>query len=498
MQLTHSFLELLQQFAPVFTTPTHLTFIQILTGWIVSHRHRYITEIIFSGGNLGHGHWSRFHRFFSHSAWDMDVLLLHLAKLAVSILAPGATLSWAVDDTLCRKRGLSVYGAGMHYDPLISSRAKALVSWGHDWVVLCLIVERPIWAPTKVFALPIAMRLYRNRQGLTKGTAATGKGKTTTDQGQTSTGKRKTTTTTKARPPRAKASQPKGKTKIVAKTAADINHRTRPQLASELIRLVSNWFPNDQLVVSGDSAYGGRSVLSELPKNVHLISHVHPKGARYAPAPPRPPKSKGAPRKKGPRLPGMAEWAADLTKPWTELKFDQFGLHTTLQVKTQQALYYKSGGSRLLTIVLTRDGVGKRPDQMFYCTKLDWEVRQILSTYASRWAIECTFQNSKQLLGLEDPANRLHKAVLRTAPMAMVLYTLAVVWFHQGGYKLVEFPVRPWYGKKKRETKETSFADILTTLRRVSAEEKLATVVDNPTERKTWLRQMTELLVRAG
>ena len=57
----------------------------------------------------------------------------------------------------------------MHHDPLISSRAKPLVSWGHDWVVLCLIVVHPFWAPTKVFALPIAMRLYRNRQGLTKG-----------------------------------------------------------------------------------------------------------------------------------------------------------------------------------------------------------------------------------------------------------------------------------------------------------------------------------------
>ena len=86
-----------------------------------------------------------------------------------SRFSPGATFFWAVDDTLCRKRGLTLYGAGMHYDPLISSRAKSLVSWGHDWVVLTLIVAFPAWAPSKVFALPIAMRLYRNRQGLTKG-----------------------------------------------------------------------------------------------------------------------------------------------------------------------------------------------------------------------------------------------------------------------------------------------------------------------------------------
>jgi hypothetical protein len=169
MELTDSFLTLLQSFAPVFTVPTSQTFVAIVTGWILSQRHRYVTEVIFSSGRVGDGHWSRFHRFFSHAAWDIDIFSMHLAKLVVTILAPGAVLSWAVDDTLCRKRGLTLYGAGMHYDPLISSRAKALVSWGHDWVVICLIVAGPFWAPTKVFALPIAMRLYRNRQGLTKG-----------------------------------------------------------------------------------------------------------------------------------------------------------------------------------------------------------------------------------------------------------------------------------------------------------------------------------------
>ena len=248
MELTHSFLALLQNFDPVFTAPTYQTFVAIVTGWILSQRHRYITEVIFSGGHVGDGHWSRFHRFFSQAAWDIDHLSLRLTKLVVTILAPGATLLWAVDDTLCRKRGLTLYGAGMHYDPLISSRAKSLVSWGHDWVVLCLIVAFPFWAPTKVFALPVAMRLYRNRQGLTKGKKG-----------------------------RKKSPKPK----------PDPNHRSRPELALELIELVSRWFPNDELIITGDSAYGGRSVLSELPPNVHLISHVHPKGALYPTVPPK-------------------------------------------------------------------------------------------------------------------------------------------------------------------------------------------------------------------
>jgi DDE superfamily endonuclease len=455
MELIPSFVALLQHFSTVFTAPTYQTFALIVTGWLLSHRHRYITEVIFSCGRVGIGHWCRFHRFFSHAAWDLDTLSMSLAKLVATILAPGATLLWAVDDTLCRKRGLTLYGAGMHYDPLISSRAKTLVSWGHDWVVLCLILVHPFWAPTKVFALPIAFRLYRNRQGLTKGK--------------------------------------KGRAKAT-KTAPDPNHRTRPELALELILLAARWFPNDEIMVTGDSAYGGASILRHLPPNVHLISHVHPKGALYQPAPPKAAKTRGPARKKGDRLPGLAQWADDPNQPWSELKFDQFGFHATVAVKTIQALYYKAGRDRLLTIVLVRDLEGKRPDQMFYCTKLDWTARQILSAYACRWAIECTFENCKQLLGLEDPANRLPKAVERTAPLALILYSLVVVWFHRTGHESLRFPIRPWYPKKE----EPSFADMLTTLRRVSYEEKTARLLPNRSGLRAWITQLTALLSRAG
>jgi hypothetical protein len=190
----------------------------------------------------------------------------------------------------------------------------------------------------------------------------------------------------------------------------------------------------------------------------------------------------------------MAAWAEDSNQPWTELKFHQFGLHATLAVKTIQALYYKSGGDRLLTIVLVRDLKGGRPDQMFYCTKLDWDVRQILSTYACRWAIECTFENCKQLMGLGEQANRVPKAIERTAPMAFFLYSVVVVWFHQVGHKFVRFPFRPWYRRKQ----EPSFADMLTTLRRVSYDEKTEPLLSDRSRLKTWIAQLTELLSRAG
>jgi len=459
MECTESFKTLLFEFRCVFTAPTFQIFVYLMTGWVLTHRRRFVTELIWSSGCVHRGHHSRYHRFFSQAAWIPDVLCMVLARLVVRVFASTGLIELAVDDTLCRKRGLTVYGTGMHHDPLISSRAKALTSWGHDWVVLTFIIRCPFWAPTKVWSLPIAFRLYRNRQGVTKGK------------------KRKLN----------KRKQPKQQKR-------NPNHRTRPELAVELISLVASWFPTRRLLVTGDSAYGGQSVLQKLPANVDLISHVHPKGALYEPAPKPIPGKKGAHRKKGNRLPDMAAWADNSRQPWKKLAFNQYGLHATLLVKTMQALYYKAGKDRLLTIVLVRDVLGKRPDQMFYCTRLDWNAREVLSAYSARWSIEVAFENCKQLLGLEDPANRKEKAVRRTAPMALVLHSLIVVWFHQEGHRHLQFPDRPWYLRKE----EPSFADMLTTLRRRSWREKFRTLPIKSRLAKKALAQIIEFLSLAG
>lgn len=452
MHLTTSFQSILQRFRSVFTAPSFAVFLTVATGWCLCSRRRFITEVIQAGGAVHRGHHSRYHRFFSHAAWDIDDLWEALAYQLVDEFAPTGDLLIALDDTLCHKRGLSIFGAGMHHDPLISSRRKALVRWGHNWVVATLLVQGLPWAPSKVWALPILCRLYRNRQGCPKG--------------------------------------PKGQ-----KPPVDPNHRTRPELALEMIQQLAAMFADRRIVVVADSAYGGQSVLKHLPEKVDLISRVHGKAALYEPAPPRQPGQKGAPRKKGARLPGMVEWAEDQTQPWETIAFNQYGLHATLSVKSRPALYYKSGGTRLLTIVLTRDaGGGGRPDAMFYCTRLDWSVSQVLQTYAARWAIEVLFFNAKQFMGLEDPANRLEHAVQRTAPFGLVMYSVTVLWFHQEGHPHVRYPERPWY----RDKHEPSFSDMLSTLRRMSGAELLKDARGDPEREKTLLAQLLEVLDNAA
>ncbi len=154
MELTNSFEALLQSFAPAFTTPSFVTFRLLMTGWILSTRHRYVTDLIVSSDSVGHGHFSDYHRFFSQAAWQIDDLWRLLAKLIVDrLVGKDAVIVLAGDDTLCRKRGLGIFGTGMHHDALSSSRSKKVCQWGHDWVDLCIVIAHPWWAPSKVFSL---------------------------------------------------------------------------------------------------------------------------------------------------------------------------------------------------------------------------------------------------------------------------------------------------------------------------------------------------------
>ena len=371
----------------------------------------------------------------------------------------------------------------MHHDPLSSSKSKKICHWGHDWVDLCIVIANPRWAPSKVFSLPICMRLYRNRQGLTKGKNKKAKQVTASQKRAAS----KTNKQVAAKKKQTKLKSEKNR------SGSKTPHKTRPELMAEMIALVAAWFPDRRFMLLVDSLYSGKSVLGKLPSNFDMIGPVHSKAALYAPARKETKLRPGPRRKKGDRLPSMDEWSADRAH-WQTHHFKQYGLHGSLQTKTRTGLYYKAGNDRLLSLVLSRDTVGDRPTRIFYSTDVQLKPREILSLFSLRWSIEMTHFDCKQHLGLEDSANRTEKAVKRTAPMSMFLYSLTVVWYASEGHKDFAIPHRPWYWWKS----EPSFADMLTTLRRKSWEDQLSPVSLNTTQRDNKLNLLTYLATLAG
>ena len=60
----------------------------------------------------------------------------------------------------------------------------------------------------------------------------------------------------------------------------------------------------------------------------------------------------------------------------------------------------------------------------------------------------------------------------RTAPLAMLLYSLIVLWFAREGHRSWRPMNCPWYTSKAAP----SFADMLSTLRRLSVREQVLTL----------------------
>lgn len=417
MPAVSSFVDLLASFSPLMTIPTYQNFVVIATGWVFAMGRHSVTEVIQRAGTGGKKHYSTYHRFFSLARWSRDEVSRVLLGLLLRLVPQGELVYLAVDDTLCRKHGLHIFGTCMHHDPLISCRRVSLVNWGHNWVVVGIAVRLP-FAPKLVWCLPFAFRLYISRK------------------------------------------RPKSQRwKYVG-----IEHRSRPELAAEMLQMVAEWFPERLFHVLGDSAYGGKSVLKPLPEGFHVTSRIPMTAQLYAPPPAS--SGKGRPRKKGARLPTPAKLAADRQKPWKDLRLTIYGKKKKLQVKELLGLW-KSAGYRSIRVVVVRDPKGKVRDQAFFTTDTGATAEEVLTRYSFRWSIEVAFQNAKGHIGFEAPQSRIRKAVERAAPMAMVIYSLVIAWFAEHGYKRCKFPNRPWYTRKST----AAFTDILTTLRQESLRE---------------------------
>lgn len=412
MTLVSSFRDLVQQVSFVMTVPTFASFVTVLTGWVFTRR-RTVTGMILAADAVRTKHHSAYHRVFAAARWSLDELGLAIFDLIVPWLGQGPIML-GLDDTLARKRGLKVYGVGMHHDPLISTRKVALTNWGHSWVILGVIVRLP-FSPKRFFCLPILFRLYVSKQTIAKRGGC---------------------------------------------------YRSRPELAVEMLKVLCKRHESRRFHAIADSAYGGKSVLLELPENCDLTSRLD-LDARLHEAPPlRKPGMNGRPRRRGKRLPTPRQM---LNQRGRRVTLKIYGRKDRSRVVDRVAYLYAMP-EHPVRVVAVEPLTGGRTIQAFYSTRDNASAEDVLAWYAMRWSIEEAFQNSKGHLGFEEPQGWTRRAVERTAPTAMLLYSLTVLWFASDGHRQYQAPLRPWYRSKTR----ASFADMLATLRQESIREEVS------------------------
>lgn len=428
--LPERFASLLAAFSDCFSGPSYRNFHWLVLGWVQCLGRHTITGVVIAAGAVGVRHISVFHRFFARAQWSLDAVGQVVFGLALRWLPADQPVYLLGDDTLTRRYGKCVSLASMHHDPLLSQARKPFFSFGHVWVVLAVWVPLPM-GQRRGFALPILVRLYT---GAKRG-------------GKADAPSRKTS----------------GKRQQVAEAAhAARAQRTKLDLMRELVGLVALWAGGRTVYLVGDSAYAGRTLLEGRAANVHLVSRLRLDAALWTPPPPHRPGRRGRPRRRGLRLPTPKALAA-ARQQWQRVAVTIYGQTLTTQVFVLRALWYAALRDQPLRIVLVRDPVGRRQLDAFFCTDLTAGAAFILEAYARRWALEVTFHDTKQFLGVAEPQCQSPQAVQRTAPFAFIVYDVVLLWAAEqdGAKQAPRWVERPWY----RQKTAPSFLDLLTALR---------------------------------
>jgi hypothetical protein len=300
-QLTFSLEMLVSVYGRCFRPEVFQMFRYLLGGWIVCLGRRTISRVWETTGlSKDHDHSAAF-RLFSEAVWNWDEVARLLILDILAHLVPGLQVWLVVDDTLCHKRGGHVAFGGIFLDAVLSSSKHKIYRFGNNWVTLGVVVKLP-FREDRYFCLNVLWRVFE-KQG----------------------------------------DKPKSK------------HRTKPQLAAEMIGIIAAWLPGYKLHVVADDAYIGRHLLRDRRDNVHVTGPLRWDAALSEPLKPEASKR----RKKGDRLPTPKEMLDDARWPWTTIGVTTPRGEKELQVKVVSPVcWYGAAGSQELMLVLVRDPLG--------------------------------------------------------------------------------------------------------------------------------------------
>jgi hypothetical protein len=356
----------------------------LLVGAILAPGTRTVTGILRVMGLSQERQFQTYHRVLNRDTWSSRQLSRILLRVLVrAFVPPDQPIVLGLDDHIERRRGDKIAAKGIYRDPVRSSKSFFVKTSGLRWVCLMLLARIP-WAQ-RVWALPFLTVLAPSER---------------------------------------------------YHQEREMAHKTLTDHARQMLAQVRRWLPDRPIVVVADSSYAVLELLSAaagLAHPVTMVTRLRLDAALYHPAPPREKGKRGAPRKKGERQPTLAERLIDPATVWKRHTLRWYG-GTTRQVDlaSDTAVWYHSGKKVVpLRWVLIRDPQGKFEAQALLSTNQSTTAQQIVEWFVLRWQLEVTFEEARAHLGVETQRQWSEKAIVRTTPALLGLFSLVTLFAHQ-------------------------------------------------------------------
>jgi hypothetical protein len=360
---------LLSAFAPVFTRPGWVRFVQWVTGMVLCWEEHTITQILTALGL--ESRWRVLEHFAEYGAWDREAVERRLLRL-VEQERPGRWGCYhpvALDDTKLHRTSKKVWGTCTFHEASARSPNRAETVRAHNWVEMGDLVPGQPWT-----YLPLAARLYCRQSQL-----------------------------------------PAGET-----------FRTKTALAVELLRQADAESAAPILAVF-DGAYAVDTVVGPCldpgvgQRRTEIVTRLRANARLYLPVVTSP-RAKGRPPKWGPRVAAPQHhlyWSVG----WQRSRAWVYGCMRQFQYKQLRCRWAVSG-PHIPVHVLVVQMAGSKAPWFLVSTALDLSAAQVVEAWAARFRQEEGFRDHKQRLGMEECRAWTKEPILRTFQVQLIALTL--------------------------------------------------------------------------
>lgn len=370
---------ILTEFAPVIYGISTWYKVEVLVvGAILTRGERTVSAVLRVMGLSQVKNYAKYHHVLNRAVWSGQEASERLLRLLLKTFAKrGEPLVFGIDETIERRRGERIKARGIYRDPVRSSHSHFVKTSGLRWMCLMWLTEiswaQRIWALPFLTVLAPSERYYIERQR---------------------------------------------------------SYKKLTDWAQQMVFQLRRWLPEQALVVVGDSTYAALEFLhacQTLSQPVTVITRLRLDAALYEPAPPY--CGKGRPRKKGNRFPTPQQILSDEHTIWTRVKVVWYDRQEReVEIFTTLAVWFHYGLPAVpIRYLLIRDLAGKFVPQALLSTDPALSPEQMLTYFMRRWQMETTFQQVRAHLGIETQRQWSDKAIARTTPALMGLFSLVTL-----------------------------------------------------------------------
>jgi hypothetical protein len=356
--------------------------------------------------------FSKFHHLLNRAQWSSLRAAKILFFMLLTLVPAGCPIVLFIDETLERRRGAKIKAKGYYRDAVRSSKSQLVKASGLKWLAMALSVRLPFMP--RALALPFLTVLEYSK----------------------------------------KCDEQKKR-----------RHKTTLCWAAQMVRQVRRWLGKTrQLILVGDGGFAtGQLALDCIRYGVTLVSRLKMNARLFDFPPEKVPGKRGRMPLKGKRLMNFKQMLSLENLPWKDVEIIGYsGIKRRVAYVSATCMWGADGSTPIpMRWVLVIDPTGKMDPMPLMSTDPLLTPEQIIELYVDRWSLEVTFEETREHLGVETQRQWSDKAIARSTPVLMGLYSLVCLMGNRlGQEELLKVEETAWYQKK-----HATFSDMLRAVR---------------------------------